>query len=67
MTNLIKTGRSKKEMTATKIHTPVLLEEVVASLALTTEGVYVDATFGRGGHAAAILPTAQHLYGDTCR
>jgi len=36
-------------------HVPVLLEEAVAALAVNPSGVYVDATFGRGGHSAAIL------------
>jgi 16S rRNA (cytosine1402-N4)-methyltransferase len=36
-------------------HVSVLLEESVAALALRPEGTYVDATFGRGGHARAIL------------
>jgi 16S rRNA (cytosine1402-N4)-methyltransferase len=36
-------------------HTPVLTEEVLAALALRPAGLYVDATFGRGGHAARIL------------
>jgi 16S rRNA (cytosine1402-N4)-methyltransferase len=36
-------------------HVPVLLEEAVAALALRPDGTYVDATFGRGGHARRIL------------
>jgi len=36
-------------------HRAVLLEEAVAALAIREDGVYVDATFGRGGHSRAIL------------
>lgn len=36
-------------------HTPVLLEEVLASMQVKEGGRYLDATFGRGGHTAAIL------------
>ncbi len=36
-------------------HNPVLLDEAVAALAIKREGVYVDATFGRGGHSLPIL------------
>jgi 16S rRNA (cytosine1402-N4)-methyltransferase len=36
-------------------HVSVLLAEAVAALAIRPAGIYVDATFGRGGHSRAIL------------
>ena len=36
-------------------HIPVLLQESVDALAVQPEGVYVDVTFGGGGHSAEIL------------
>ena len=36
-------------------HVPVLLDAALAALNIRPEGVYVDATFGRGGHSRAIL------------
>ena len=37
------------------LHVSVLLTEAVAALAIRPHGIYVDATFGRGGHSRAIL------------
>ena len=42
-------------MTAGSTHVTVLLDEAVESLAIKADGVYVDATFGRGGHSRLIL------------
>jgi 16S rRNA (cytosine1402-N4)-methyltransferase len=36
-------------------HTTVLLREAVEALSVKPDGVYVDATFGGGGHSKAIL------------
>lgn len=36
-------------------HIPVLLEEALAGLIQQTDGIYVDGTFGRGGHSGRIL------------
>jgi 16S rRNA (cytosine1402-N4)-methyltransferase len=36
-------------------HLPVLLAETAASLDVKPNGIYVDGTFGRGGHARAVL------------
>ncbi len=36
-------------------HIPVLLDEVVRYLITDSQGIYIDGTFGRGGHSQAIL------------
>ncbi|MEQ1600362.1 MAG: 16S rRNA (cytosine(1402)-N(4))-methyltransferase RsmH [Methylophilaceae bacterium] len=36
-------------------HVTVLLDEAVDALAIKADGIYVDATFGRGGHSRRIL------------
>ncbi|MFP4696595.1 16S rRNA (cytosine(1402)-N(4))-methyltransferase RsmH [Thiohalospira sp.] len=36
-------------------HRPVLCDAALEGLAVRPDGLYVDATYGRGGHAAAIL------------
>jgi 16S rRNA (cytosine1402-N4)-methyltransferase len=36
-------------------HSPVLMQEVTDLMNLIDDGVYIDATFGRGGHAKALL------------
>ena len=45
-------------------HNPVMLEECIKGLNINPEGVYVDVTFGGGGHSRAILEhlTTGHLY-----
>lgn len=46
-------------------HNPVMVSESIAGLAIRPEGTYVDATFGGGGHARAILAqlTTGRLFG----
>jgi len=42
-------------VTGSAAHVTVLLEEAVEALAIKADGVYMDATFGRGGHSRRIL------------
>jgi len=37
------------------MHEPVLAHEAIEALALRPDGIYVDGTFGRGGHSRLIL------------
>ena len=52
--------------TAETYHTPVLLQESIDGLDIKPDGVYVDVTFGGGGHSKEILRRLGkngHLYG----
>src|SRR5687767_2416079 len=46
-------------------HKPVLLAESVEALAIKPEGIYIDVTFGGGGHSAEIVKQLKsgQLYG----
>ena len=45
-------------MSASLKHRSVLLQEAIEALEINPDGIYIDGTFGRGGHARAIL---EHL------
>ena len=38
-----------------KSHISVLLDEAITGLAINPDGIYIDCTFGRGGHSGLIL------------
>ena len=38
-------------VSARRMHEPVLAREAIEALAIRPDGVYVDGTFGRGGHS----------------
>jgi 16S rRNA (cytosine1402-N4)-methyltransferase len=44
-------GEQKEEI----YHIPVMLKEAVDALAIQPAGIYVDCTFGGGGHSREIL------------
>lgn len=53
-------------MSETVYHIPALLDECIEGLDIKPDGIYVDATFGGGGHSRAImgrLSAEGHLYG----
>jgi len=50
----------------TKYHTPVLLDECLEGLNIKPDGIYLDVTYGAGGHSKPILKRLNakgHLYG----
>ena len=50
----------------TVYHIPALLKETIEGLSINPDGVYVDVTFGGGGHSRAVmerLGKSGHLYG----
>lgn len=54
------------EVTASTYHIPALLTETIDLLDIKPDGIYVDATFGGGGHSREILKhlgPEGHLYG----
>ncbi len=55
-------------MSASLTHVTVLLEEAIEALAVKADGVYIDGTFGRGGHSRLLLsklgPTGRLLAFD---
>ena len=57
----------KEIKTAETYHVPVLLDESVGGLNIKKGGIYVDVTFGGGGHSREILsrldPTARLFSG----
>jgi 16S rRNA (cytosine1402-N4)-methyltransferase len=51
----VSAGNSHAPATVEYTHFPVLLQEAVEALNVRSDGIYVDGTFGRGGHSRAIL------------
>jgi len=51
MTDTIAQGSDNTEFK----HKPVLLNEILQGLKIRSDGMYIDCTFGRGGHSRAIL------------
>jgi 16S rRNA (cytosine1402-N4)-methyltransferase len=47
--------RSEQRVSPDTGHVAVLADEALAALAPSADGIYVDATYGRGGHTARLL------------
>jgi 16S rRNA (cytosine1402-N4)-methyltransferase len=47
--------QKKRDKTHSMYHNPVMLQECLEGLNIKPEGIYVDLTFGGGGHSKAIL------------
>ncbi len=45
----------KPNMSNVSLHLPVLLPQILEKIGLRPDGIYIDCTFGRGGHSRAIL------------
>ena len=59
----MKNNGSDKFMMTKNHHNSVMISESIDGLNIKTKGVYVDATFGRGGHTQRILDQL----GDSCQ